>query len=70
MFNAGGEFEAVVEISERVRPGVIASTKGHWRKLSSGGATVNAVVEARDADMGRGAVYHDNLVEIGPCAAG
>ncbi|MFD8532430.1 molybdopterin-dependent oxidoreductase [Streptosporangium canum] len=69
VFNDNGEFEAVVEISDRVRPGVVASTKGHWRKLSPGGATVNAVVDERDADMGRGAVYHDNLVELSPCAS-
>ena len=67
MFNDNGEFEAVVEVSDKVQPGVVASTKGHWRKLSPGGSTPNAVVDARDADMGRGAVYHDNLVELGPC---
>ncbi|MFC4062664.1 molybdopterin-dependent oxidoreductase [Planomonospora corallina] len=66
VFNEHGAFEAEVEISERVRPGVAASTKGHWRKLSPGGAAVNAVVGERDADLGRGAVYHDNLVEIAP----
>ncbi|MGW3366826.1 molybdopterin-containing oxidoreductase family protein [Streptosporangium canum] len=69
VFNDNGGFEAVVEISDRVRPGVVASAKGHWRKLSPGGATVNAVVDERDADMGRGAVYHDNLVELSPCAS-
>ncbi|MER7132013.1 molybdopterin-containing oxidoreductase family protein [Streptosporangium saharense] len=66
VFNAFGGFEAVVEIDDRVRPGVVASTKGHWGKLSPGGSTVNAVVEERDADLGRGAVYHDNLVEVAP----
>ncbi|GAA3424317.1 molybdopterin-containing oxidoreductase family protein [Streptosporangium sandarakinum] len=69
VFNDVGGFEAVVEISDRVRPGVVAATKGHWRKLSAGGSTVNAAVEARDADLGRGAVYHDNLVEISPSAS-
>ncbi|GAA2908661.1 molybdopterin oxidoreductase family protein [Streptosporangium fragile] len=66
VFNGNGGFEAVVEISEKVRPGVVASAKGHWGKLSPGGATVNAVVDGRDADMGRGAVYHDNLVDLVP----
>ncbi|GIH96626.1 molybdopterin-dependent oxidoreductase [Planobispora siamensis] len=66
VFNAGGGFEAEVEISEKVRPGVVASAKGHWPKLNPDGAGVNAVVEERDADLGRGAVYHDNLVEIAP----
>lgn len=66
--NAGGEFLADVEVSDRVARGVVASPKGHWPKLSPGGANPNAVVEERDADLGRGAVYHDNLVELSPCA--
>ncbi len=64
VFNSRGEFIAVVEVSDRVRPGVIASTKGHWLKHVRGGANANATVEERDADMGRGAVFHDNRVEV------
>ncbi|MFI6603152.1 molybdopterin-dependent oxidoreductase [Nonomuraea sp. NPDC050536] len=66
--NASGEFLADVEISDRVARGVVASPKGRWRKHSPGGANPNAVVEERDADMGRGPVYHDNQVELSPCA--
>jgi anaerobic selenocysteine-containing dehydrogenase len=62
--NARGEFEAEVEVSDRVRPGVIASTKGHWLKHVRGGANVNATVEERDADMAGGAIFHDNRVEV------
>jgi hypothetical protein len=51
-------------VSERVRPGVVASTKGHWLKHVTGGANANATVEERDADMGRGAVFHDNRVQV------
>ncbi len=65
--NRFGAFEAYVEVSDKVRPGVAASPKGHWPKLS-GGANANAVVEERDADLGNGPVYHDNLVEISPVA--
>ena len=64
MFNERGEFIALVEVSDRVRRGVVASTKGHWLKHVRGGANVNATVEERDADMGRGAVFHDNRVEV------
>jgi anaerobic selenocysteine-containing dehydrogenase len=64
ILNARGSFLARVEVSERVRPGVIASTKGHWLKNIRGGANVNATVEERDADMGGGAVFHDNRVEV------
>ncbi len=63
VFNARGQFEAEAAVSDAVRPGVVASTKGYWRKLV-GGATVNATVDERDSDMGGGAVFHDNRVEI------
>ncbi|GII58768.1 molybdopterin oxidoreductase [Planotetraspora thailandica] len=66
VFNHNGEFTAQVEITDRVRPGVIAAPKGHWPKLSPGGSNPNATVDARNSDMGRGAVYHDNLVDITP----
>ncbi|WP_233508103.1 molybdopterin-containing oxidoreductase family protein [Spongiactinospora gelatinilytica] len=66
VFNAHGEFTAEVEISDRVRPGVAATFKGHWAKLSPGGTNVNAVVEERDTDLGPGVAFHDNFVEISP----
>jgi len=62
--NARGSFVAVAEVSDRIRPGVVASTKGHWPRDSKGGATVNATVDERDSDMGGGAVYHDNRVRV------
>ncbi|WP_214109964.1 molybdopterin-containing oxidoreductase family protein [Acrocarpospora catenulata] len=64
--NATGEVTANIEISDKVRPGVAAMAKGRWLKLTPGGANVNALVEEADADMGRGATYHDNWVEITP----
>ncbi|MEU4549615.1 molybdopterin-containing oxidoreductase family protein [Nonomuraea dietziae] len=62
--NHNGYFLADVEVSDRVAKGVVASPKGRWPKLTTGGANPNAVVDERDADMGKGAVYHDNLVEL------
>lgn len=61
--NARGSFEATAEISDRVRPGVAATTKGRWAKFS-GGATVNATIAERDSDFGGGAVFHDNRVWV------
>ena len=55
---------ALAEVSDRVRPGVVASTKGHWPRDSREGTTVNATVDERDSDMGGGAVYHDNRVRV------
>ena len=62
--NRRGAFFAVADVSDRVRPGVVASTKGHWPGCSKGGATANATVDERDSDMGGGAVYHDNRVRV------
>jgi anaerobic selenocysteine-containing dehydrogenase len=62
--NARGSFVAVADVSDRVRRGVVASTKGRWQQHSRSGATVNATVDERDSDMGGGAVYHDNRVRV------
>jgi len=62
--NRRGAFIAIADVSDRVRPGVVASTKGRWPGQSKGGATVNVTVDERDSDMGGGAVYHDNRVRV------
>ncbi|MEU1480930.1 molybdopterin oxidoreductase family protein [Streptomyces sp. NPDC001668] len=63
VFNARGSFTATARVDDVVRPGVASSPKGNWPKLS-GGSGVNATVEERDADMGGGAVFNDNRVEV------
>jgi anaerobic selenocysteine-containing dehydrogenase len=64
VFNDRGAFVARVEVTDRVRRGVVASTKGRWPGSVKGGSTVNATVDERDADMGGGAVFHDNRVQV------
>ncbi len=56
--NGRGRYEATVRIDQRVRRGLAATTKGWWRQ------GLNATVREQDSDMGRGAVYHDNVVSI------
>jgi anaerobic selenocysteine-containing dehydrogenase len=65
IFNDRGSFVAEIDVSDGVRPGVLASTKGPWLKLS-GNANINATVDERDADMGGGAIFGDNRVDIEP----
>lgn len=65
LVNAHGSFEAELAVSDDLSRGVAMSRKGLWPKLS-GGAAVNATVEERDADMGRGAVFSDNRVFVEP----
>lgn len=62
--NERGSFLAIAQVSDTVRQGVVASTKGRWPCDSKGGATINATVADHDADMGAGALYHDNRVRV------
>jgi anaerobic selenocysteine-containing dehydrogenase len=62
--NDRGEFRATVRVSDAVRAGVVAASKGFWPKRVAGAANVNATVAERDSDMGGGAVFHDNRVEV------
>ena len=60
--NQRGAFEARLDVSDVVRPGVIATTKGWWHH------PINSTTHERDADMGSGAVFHDNAVRLSPLA--
>ena len=64
VYNDRGEFQATVVVSDRVPPGVAAGIKGFWPKLVAGAANANTTVAERDSDMGGGAVFHDNRVEV------
>ena len=59
-----GLVATVADVTDRVRRGVVASTKGRWPGHMRDGATINATVDERDSDMGGGAVFHDNRVEV------
>jgi anaerobic selenocysteine-containing dehydrogenase len=63
IFNARGAFVAELNVSDQVRRGVLASTKGSWLKSSSG-SNLNATVDERDSDLGGGSVFGDNRVDI------
>jgi anaerobic selenocysteine-containing dehydrogenase len=62
--NLRGTFVAIAEVSDRIRPGTVASTKGGWLLHAKDGATVNATVASDSSDMGNGALYHDNRVQV------
>jgi len=51
-------------VNDAARPGVAATTKGHWPKLLAGRENINVATEERDADLGAGAVYHDCAVWV------
>jgi anaerobic selenocysteine-containing dehydrogenase len=50
-----------LRVDHGLRPGVAVVHNGWW--LSEGGA-VNVLSKARETDMGFGAAFHENLVEV------
>jgi anaerobic selenocysteine-containing dehydrogenase len=64
VFNDRGRFQARVSLGGRVRPGVVVATGIYWNKLSSGNSNVNSTTSSALTDMGGGATFFDNLVEV------
>jgi anaerobic selenocysteine-containing dehydrogenase len=64
VFNDRGSFQARVSLTGSVRPGVAVATGIYWNKLSPGGSNVNSTTSSALTDMGGGATFFDNLVEI------
>jgi len=64
--NARGQFRARVALTGNVRPGVAVATGIYWSKLSPGGTNVNNTTSTALTDMGGGATFFDNLVEVRP----
>jgi anaerobic selenocysteine-containing dehydrogenase len=61
-------FRAVV--SADTRPGVAVIERIGWATHQAGGRSVNALTDDREADMGGGAVFHCNLIEVAPDSPG
>jgi len=65
-WNERGDFTAHAVVTEDVRPGVAVSYGVRWARRSEGGRTVNDTTSQRLTDMGGGAVFYDNAVEVEP----
>lgn len=64
VYNDRGRFLARVSLSGAVKPGVAVATGIYWNKLSPGGSNVNSTTSSALTDMGGGATFFDNLVEV------
>jgi anaerobic selenocysteine-containing dehydrogenase len=69
-FNTRGDFWARAVVTEDVRPGVAVSYGVRWASRSDGGTTVNDTTSQALTDMGGGAVFYDNAVEVERVPAG
>jgi anaerobic selenocysteine-containing dehydrogenase len=63
-WNDRGGFLARAVVTEDVRPGVAVSYGVRWARLSPGGTTVNDTTSQAETDLGGGAVFYDNAVEV------
>ncbi|MBL8149102.1 MAG: molybdopterin oxidoreductase family protein [Blastocatellia bacterium] len=66
VFNDRGQVHLKAVISNRVKPGVAVAPSIWWRKFSKDGRNVNETTSQEITDMGAGATFYDNLVEIEP----
>src|SRR5262245_8120108 len=62
--NGRGDFLAKAIVSDRVRPGVVCSLSIWWNKMSPGGRNVNSTTSEEITDIGGGATFYDNLVDV------
>jgi len=63
IFNDRGELRVAARLDHGIKPGCIAVTNGWW---TTEGGTVNFCSRGRETDMGHGAAFHDNRVEVAP----
>lgn len=64
VFNDRGEFQVTARLSDRVKAGVAVALSIWWNKLSPDHRNVNQTSSQKLTDIGEGATFYDNLVEI------
>jgi anaerobic selenocysteine-containing dehydrogenase len=62
--NDRGTFTAEAVITDRVRPGVVSAPSVWWGKLTDDKTNANQTTSQALTDLGRGATFYDNLVEV------
>ena len=66
VWNDRGSFEATARVAPEIRAGVAWAPSLWWGRYAADGRTVNETTSQGETDMGRGPVFYDNLVEVGP----
>lgn len=62
--NGRGAFTAIARIDDGIRPGVVWAPSIWWTKFSPDGRNANATTSQRETDLGGGATFYDNQVEV------
>lgn len=61
IFNDCGEILSIARVSHRIPSGTVLLYNGIWTQEGGGG---NNLIAGRETDIGFGAAFHDNMVEI------
>jgi anaerobic selenocysteine-containing dehydrogenase len=69
IFNDRGSFSAEAVVTDRVRPGVVFAPSIWWGKLTADGRNANHTTSQALTDLGGGATFFDNLVEVARAGA-
>jgi anaerobic selenocysteine-containing dehydrogenase len=64
IFNDRGAFRARAVVTDGVKPGVVVSQGVWWNKYASDGVNCNRTTSTRLTDLGEGATFFDNLVDV------
>jgi anaerobic selenocysteine-containing dehydrogenase len=64
VFNDRGAFRARAVLTEDVRRGVVSAPSIWWGKLTDDGANANETTSTALTDLGAGATFYDNLVDV------
>jgi molybdopterin guanine dinucleotide-containing S/N-oxide reductase-like protein len=68
VFNDRGSFLAKADVADSVRPGVVVSQGVWWAKYTRDGVNCNVTTSSALTDLGGGATFFDNLVQVEPAA--
>lgn len=65
-FNARGAFRALADVTTEVKPGVVSAPSIWWGRYATDGMNANDTTSTALTDLGGGATFYDNLVEVAP----
>jgi len=65
-FNDRGAFRAAAVVTTDVKRGVVSAPSVWWGRWTPDGTNANETTSSAVTDMGGGATFYDNLVEVGP----
>jgi anaerobic selenocysteine-containing dehydrogenase len=66
VFNDRGRFRARAVVGEMVKKGVVVSQGIWWNRYAEDGVNCNRTTSTALTDLGGGATFFDNLVEVAP----